>query len=313
MSVHDGKKAARSLFAFNDTAAAPGEEGPIARIAKTLQKRPLGEKHFAQAKDYLDRIHAAAEIKIMDNYNYNPQSSLADRRLELALAYMGIVKNEDGEALYDQYAPTLLDAKIQQNVLSYTQRPMPVVFSSQHTEYRFIQRTSEPLKYDSDEFIYTLSSALTMATAIAPIMHKAGRRQVPIALPDTEGLYLGSAIITDKGEFDPIECVIAVANAGSKNGPVLHGLADDKRIITQAHWEPRSYLKIQTFIAKRDFKIANAFTSMINSYANCLPPTPEVQRDLNYLIQGFSDIIDSDLWDKVNKYGESYLPDYDAF
>jgi len=324
VSVHEGKKIIQAIEEFNKSGIPDPDRSPIALIAQTLQRRELGEKHFAQMHDFINNTRKAAIIKVAEDFGYDPAQPLSKRNLHMFLCYMS-TNSRDGEAIYDEYGPQIMQIKLMNNMLAYIHRSIPVIFSSQHTEFRFIQRTGEKLDYASDDSQWAVMTALMMAMTIIEPMHAEKQTYTPIAFPYANGLYLGYAARCHREDYYPQEYVLAVhGEAGKKS--MLHGIKDGLRVITEPDWSPQTQLMINTFISKREFhsdqaelydsflkffrepRALRAYNYLINSYTNLMPGTQAESNDLQWLKEQFQAVYKSPVWASVTKFAQKHLP-----
>ncbi len=326
MSAHEGKKISTAIDAFNKSTMSDPDRSPIVLIAHTLQRRSLGEKHFQQMYDHLNESRKVAIVKVAEEFSYNPDAPLSERNLSLFLCYMS-VNSRQGQTIYDEYGPQITQVKMTNNVLAYTNRTLPVIFSSQHTEFRFVQRTGQKLDYASDDSQWAMITALMMAMTIIEPMHDAGKMHTAIALPYTNGLYLGHASRCRSESFYPQEYVMAV-HGGPGRKSMLHGIMDGTATLTKPDWSPQTVLKINTFISDREFhrdqtelydqfltvfrdrRTLNVYNYMINSYVNLLPET-KVFNDLQWVKGKFQEIYASPAWASVTRHAQKHLPRLD--
>lgn len=182
------QKIAAQIKKFN----ASDYAGNLINVFGALKHRPLGHKHFEQAKTQLQKMMEAAKeatvsAHLTDTQEANPAQKLEDRRLSFSLVYMTVSLNDE-----DILVPVSIRGLISQEMGLYCTYGLPLRVSSQHLEFRHIQRTAEPLNYHSGDFKYALAFSLAMSAVLERTMTK-DSPPVPCLIPHTSGVFLGVA------------------------------------------------------------------------------------------------------------------------
>lgn len=245
MSVHQGKKLASAILAFNETQKANGKT-PIERLAKTAMTRRLGAKHFDQARAYMNGLRNAAGLKIQENLDDNPRAW----ELNFFMMYMGLQKAGD-QAAYDFYVPMAINMNVTRDLGAFRHRSMPLVISSQHTEFRFVQAGNGALDYASDDFQYAMSVGLAMAKYAPEILREIKKPGMPVILPyGKAGWLLGSAYACNPADFYHDQFFIGSMDKDGK--PFSIGFNEHAK----PAWSPASYISIHTFLPAVKFSDA---------------------------------------------------------
>lgn len=328
MSVHKGKKMMSAISAFND--GTKNSQTAIEKAALTLgrQKRELGEMHFQSILDYTNQIRNMDTIKVADIFQYNPDSTLKDRSLKSFLIYMGVALDKDNAPIYDEYMPIIRKTLVTQSLLAFTNRPLPLVFSSQHCEFRHIQRTGRPLAYDTQDAQWSMMAGLFMAMTLPNVMSEQKKDTLPFALPHEKGLFLGHALACADYNFYPLEFIIAKFSKHN-NAATLHGYEPGKHIVTQPDFSPRCFLKILTFVGDTDLhrdqralqerfqdifkrpETTRAFNILINTYVSLMRLNEGEAKDILATLDAFENLYKTPEWNRVNSYGQKHLPSRD--
>jgi hypothetical protein len=326
MGIQDGKKASQAVREFNQNFGnVDGDVTAIDRLACVLQNRNFGEKHFEQGQACFEKMRAAAQIKVVDQYSYNERAPLNSKKLELGMCYMGIQQGQDGEPLEDQFVPTLLRAVMTPSFLSFSQRALPLFFSSEHIEYRFLQRTGKPMEYDSNDFQRTIAAGLMLAITQVRLMNEK-QLVIPTVLPVSDGLYLGHAAACSMKSFYPTDYIISSRNEQTGES-ILSGVAQDgKKIISKPELSPQSYSNLLTFVSRADLypdqqelyeqfneaftgpDVDDAYTILVNHYSNCISLKPNDAQKVKSLLDKSLEIIKGPLWKQVNNRSKSHVP-----
>lgn len=251
MGLQDGKKNVESIQAFNAKSREIfGTASPLEMVARTIQKNLLGEKHFDQIEALINSMRDAAKIKAFDDFIYNKKAPLKNRKLEHLMCYMVTYKGGEGNLKADNFCPTFANTILTRDSLSYSQRPLPMILSSDHVETKHIEHTSKTLDYNGDDFHCALSCSLPFAIAHTRIMAENNAEYMPTVIPTKDGFYSGHAFMCHDQDFYPLQSIASLHKA--PNGkPALHG--QDAKAPIKPRWSPQSYSYIQTLVSRNDF------------------------------------------------------------
>lgn len=188
------RQAKRAFDAANEFYAASmeGDEFVIARTARVLATRSLGDKHFSQLERFFKNLDAASKIKVESALSYDPHVPLARRRLSAKSLHMGFGTTDAGSLAMRKYIPLSLEAEIAHNHIDYRVRPLPLQFISSHTEERFEFWRRRETDYASADFKRALTFGLALTFPLEKIMIERKQPSMPISIPYAGGLYLGN-------------------------------------------------------------------------------------------------------------------------
>jgi hypothetical protein len=267
-------------------------------------------------------------VKVVDIFDYNPQSTLKNRELRSFLIYMGVALDENDAPVYDEYMPIIRKTVATNFLLSFTNRPLPLVFSSQHCEFRHIQRTGRPLSYDSNDAQWTMVTGLFMAMTLPSVMFVQKKNVLPFVLPHEKGLFLGHASACADYNFYPLEFIIAKYSK-DKNIATLHGYEPGKHIVTTPKFSPKCFLKMLTYVGDVDLhrdqralhdnfkdifkrpETTRAYNALINAYASLMPFNEGEAKDIIATLSAFDALYKMYEWNRVNAFGKKHLPKRD--
>ena len=248
----EGQRIASNIKKFNSRAFRDGK-GTIEQLALTIQKNTLRNKHFDQADKFFSDVRGAMEVSVIDQYHYNKNAKLSDKEISFFSLYMGVIKKSNGKLKHSDYSPSLIKGIVQNNLLSFIQRPFPMIFSSTHIEERFNERARKGLEYDGAEFKYSMQAGLMIATVIPEYMMKNDLSMTPVVVLDNDGLYIGYAEMHTQASYYPNEIVTSVGRNEEENSdPILIGLDPEVQIMPA--WSPNSTITIKTFVGRKDLK-----------------------------------------------------------
>ena len=210
------QKIAAQIKSFNNSPEAMN----LTNVFGALNHRALGHKHFEQAKTHILKMMEAAGDAIVSRHfrnsqELNPSQKLQDRVLDFSLIYMTVNKSDE-----EILTPISMRGLIGHETAILCTRELPLRLSTQHLEFRHIQRTCEPLVYHSDDFKYAIAFSLGLSAVLAKKMVP-GSEPVPCLIPHTDGVFLGVA--EHRGDF------WSETHAGfrhyDKNGPFVGMIA----------------------------------------------------------------------------------------
>jgi len=164
----------------------------LTKVFEAMNHRSLGQKHFDHAKIYIRELMAAAKevtvhADMQDTLDANPNQKLQDRKLTFHLVYMTPSRTDE-----DILTSASIRGLIGQEEAFCFERELPLRVLSQHVEFRHMQRTCEPLDYQSDDFKYAVAFSLALSNVLGKMM-TAGSAPIPCLIPHTDGVFLGVA------------------------------------------------------------------------------------------------------------------------
>jgi|GEM_PF-4754299 len=318
MSIEQGRKIVEAVEALNARIYAMGES-PAMAVARTLEKRPVGNKHFDQITALFKEI-AASQPLLVDHtiYEYSP-NYLDHRMSEWTLSFMSphIVDYADERSLAD-LSPRITRGFLSKTHFEMCSREMPIIFSSEHTAFRFKTRAKEDLDYQSPDFKDTLQTGLITAYSLGIIMQENDMPYAPVVLPHPKGLFLGYAKRCDLKTYMPPGYLRATFNRPETN-PGL--------------WTTQCEIHIRTFVsniylgvAQRELKIGlEKFFSapkkeglvkrVADDYALrvCIPEKDDKSKeDIFHRADRFTDAykewIKTSIWRKGTSGGWAHIP-----
>ena len=322
MGFHQGKKARDAYEAFNEKAMADGMP-VLAQTARVLERRTLGEKHFGQALQFLTDLQKAATLTIHSEFTDNPGARLADRMINLSLLYFALGRNQYGQVANSRYIPLTLSSTIRQDYVSYRTRPLPLTFASEHTEERFGFWMRQNLDYKNPAFMNTVMMALAIARPLERLIEQKYATEIPVSIPHEKGFFLGYLALSN-----PLNFVFQpgfVARARGENGqPDLRGFNGQ---ILMPEWLPNVCMTIRTFVPQRNLSaeqvaLHEAFTHIMEApsgrrslglnLAGYTTGSYTRAKDdalaLTILEQKLTDLVTSDLWERVHVKSIKHLP-----
>lgn len=317
MGIQDGKRNVEAIDAFNAISRQnSGVHTPLQMAALTLQKRPLGEKHFEQIESFLNSIRNASQIKAIDNFNNDSNTPLKARRMQQLLCYMGSLREDDGNGISqaDKFCPVIIQTDIIHDAVTYMHRAMPLILSSEHVEARHVRHTAKNLDYQGNDFHRAMSFSLPFAIAHSRIMKENNTEYLPTVIPVKDGFYSGHAFACDDKDFWPIHVIMAM-HTGLDGKPILIESMKDVQDTMEPDWSPQSYSYIQTLVSRNDFYprqeelfemlnetiaetcgTGNDTKHFINAYSSCLLKDEKHEKILHDLVDNLCTIMRSKLW-----------------
>lgn len=200
MGKYEAKKASAAIQAYNALVQASGSPSAIINAAQTLLKRPLGEKHFEQVKAEITRRENVGLVNVWNlSLDHNvanlKQRTFLYRNLQLAPA----------KVMTGAYLPEVETLNLRQDEVTFCSRVLPIVFNSDHIEFRYLQRTAALTPYESKTFAATMILGTIIANLNGAAVNGKGEvMALPVMLPDEKGMYLGfSCAYEEKDTFDP--------------------------------------------------------------------------------------------------------------
>ncbi len=324
MGYDQGKKAAERLLAFAQSATAKGAS-PIEQIARTLMKRPLGEKHLQQISAFFQAAEASALLKIYSNFTDNKGARLEDRHVIQSVLYMGMHRTRNGNIAYNDYIPFAMDGRVSTTSVSFFARPFPLCLSSQHTEFRFVEQGSRALDYSSVDFRFSMVIGLALARILGSIMPGKGLNTTPVPIPHKNGFFLGHAVMQHHDKFYPSTAVIAKRPPNALK-PMLYGLESTEAI--HPAWSPACGINIKTFLNKTRFSNSQydlhdlfmkqladqdgGINALLNDYAVLGAhglTDPRIKTQIEKLDKSLEAVIRSPQWIAANALSHIHLPD----
>lgn len=322
MSARQAKRALDAANAFYE-ASMSGDDFLIARMARILSGRFLGDKHFEQLQQYFHDLHTATKIKISGDYAYNPQAPLARRRLEIKSLHMGFGLTAAGDVAARKYIPLSLESNIAYNHLDYRLRPLPVQFISSHTEERFEFWQRRETDYSSDDFKRAVSLSLALTFPLEKIMIERKQRSMPVSIPYAGGLFLGHiSLYPAKENLFHQPAIYAHRDVGENRLIASDGLNGNSM---PPYWQPVSVITLVTHVSKLwpeqkalvgqmenilgTYKGQRGLDAAIPVYTAVRPPQSghhlsflhDLQNELNSLAR-------SAVWEKANEGGWKHTP-----
>ena len=212
MSTHEGKKIVAAIDEFNANNFL--SFGPTSMMSMALKSGRISDGHIKkfkeQFKEQAEKLPQsflpyddATVITAKDLEDVKDLYQTANRKKRKALkkasgiilnvGYMEVNRDVDGSILYDQYTPSLISYAVSPIDFNAYQNSFPVSFNSRVTSMRFIQSTSDPLNYKSQEFLDSLRWATVMMQALGRNFHLENPRPIPMFIPHSKGLFLGYA------------------------------------------------------------------------------------------------------------------------
>lgn len=278
---------------------------PLTLLAKTLQsgKRPLGDKHFQQAHDFLMKIMEVTPLVVHSNYIYQPELHIQKRRMFMGRTYMGFPKGQP-----NYFLPVQMVVDITHNSILASSRNLPVIFDHQHVEKRHIEHSGIVLDWKSREIDYSIFSGLAISYVLGRKMQE-GKipASIPVALPETNGLYLGQADFSTHDTF-AAECI-------AENFKIFSPPKAAKQQLM--HSSPLAALLLRTFVPMSNFSeiewdlhsrfmqlfkqtdIQKGLFAYKDNYACSFVAANDYDcAHISNLDREFTSIIDSDLWKK---------------
>jgi hypothetical protein len=165
-------------------------------IFKQLKKRPLAHSDFESAKSIATLIANGTAEKLFDftndNFEENKNLHPRDRELKFIHSYMSTFLGDENKGqlivVFDRLRVTWRDC-------FRVVRAAPICIDSNSIEFDHIRNTAEVLRYHSDNFMNAALLALPLCQAMAPLISDE-TPQIPVAIPHSHGLFLGSAVKT---------------------------------------------------------------------------------------------------------------------
>lgn len=237
MSIMEGKKIVSALEAFNGNRIIRSDATSLLSVA--LRAGGIQKRHIDKLHDVLKREVAA----IPTNFGLVRPRNFGGCEF-ISYGHMVVNKDAQGGLLYDQYTPNIVSYAIIKS--DYTRRHtlLPISFNSQHTAFRFIQRTSRVLDYQSDEFADSLAFATLAMQALSRKPQPAA--PIPMFVPHKQGLFMGFA------EAMPEDTYIIHSEHTKRRGKRVEVKNFDTSNARIQPFIPTSRTVINTFLSKDD-------------------------------------------------------------
>jgi hypothetical protein len=235
MSVHEGKKIVSALEAFNANRLIRADVTSLLTVA--LRGGGIMPRH-------IDRLHQALDKEVAAlPANFGVVRPREKGVGFIMYGHMVINQDADGSLLHDQYTPNIVSYVMGRQAFERDQVLLPITFNSQHTAFRFIQRTSSALDYKSDEFFMAITHATVMMQALS--RKDKPSTPVPMYIPHDAGLFMGYA------ENMPDDTYLRHTDVAKRHGKrvnTTHIVADEKI----QPFIPSMRTVVKTFISKDD-------------------------------------------------------------
>ncbi|MGB4100327.1 MAG: hypothetical protein WBK91_00240 [Alphaproteobacteria bacterium] len=282
--------------------------GGLDKIVSTLDTRKLGEKHFNFAREHMLATIEAAKEKILwefrDSADHNPHTSLKNRRLDLYLIYMSVVKQDLAD-----YIPAIQRVSILPDSAVFHDRHIPMRLRAQHLEFRHVQRSAQPLEYHNPPFRFGTAFSLLLSKTLEEQIPADSQGEIPIAIPQPNGMFLGSARRVDPVNYTHITSLYVIHDEKEKKS---------RKSMIASEWTPSVEITAKTYVHGRDLfynqrllhqeligfyenpQKAHAICRFIDAYAvgqtDILSP-PEVN-DLDTVLGSLKRITQSKVWEE---------------
>lgn len=323
MSFHQGKKARAAYEAFNKEAFDENGQPKLARMARVLERRPLGDKHFSEALAFYTDLQKAATLKIHSEFSNKAQARHSERIINLSLLYLALGVNQYGDIANDRYVPVTLSSTVKQDHVSYFVRALPVTFASGHVEERFGYWMRKDLQYATDAFMDTAMTALAMIRPLENIMMRKYANELPVSVPHEDGFFLGFISVSHPTNFLFMPGFTARLK-GDGGKPDIRGL-DGQTLMPE--WAPSSAITIRTFVPRKALspdqcalhcefaKITGGSNGRRSLGINLAGYTtgayskaPDAVTLLRSLDHKLSDLVNSELWKRAHASSLRHLP-----
>jgi hypothetical protein len=255
MSVYEGRRAAEAIEEFNrsqiDQRLVP--DG----IGRTLLQRPLGDVHFKQLSEHLRALREIPGLIIAHDYTQSvPNDHRLGRFVSDVLAYMAPLVAQKAT-----YVPVVSATEALRNKFSFSVRIAPVALASEHIERRYVDSSTKPIEYASEDFSKTLAigTLLTMQldAAMRPVRQKGGlvSQFMPVALPARDGLLLGYLAPIAPETYYPSTKVTAehIGRGSNDNHYAITGLRTTSGAVATRDSPLESILVMNTYLYKGKF------------------------------------------------------------
>lgn len=194
MSAYEGKKIVSAMEAFNKNKIIQTDVTSLLGVA--LRSGGITNRH-------IDKLHQAllGEVETLPaNFGVTRPRRTRSGTAFLFYGHMMVNRDVDGSFSYDQYTPNIVSYSIEPKKFLRNHVLMPISFNSQHTAFRFIQRTAKVLDYESDEFFTSILFANTMMQALRGHVPPS-TKPFPMFIPHKNGLFLGYAEPMPEGTY----------------------------------------------------------------------------------------------------------------
>lgn len=261
MSYEKGRLAAQSILHFRETVSRPFE----AMAAEIAAGRTLSQTHFDQAHEFTEAMRRAIRIPIPSgDWTTDDQSTLG-----FLTRYMTHAAVDKGTPDYNEYLPGVHHTIISTHAILDMHRALPMHFWSQEIENDFRPWNENASLYEGPGFNATLAIGLAVARQIDKAM--------PIAIPHTDGMFLGTAVPCNSNIYaakDFIHAYPTDSGAMSMTQPYIF----------TPYWLPRVTLHLQTYVP--EVALSKDQSKLIQIFANKAYGDPET-------IFGFGEIMQS--------------------
>lgn len=323
MGFHQGKKARAAYEAFNAKAMEDGKPAALVQLAYVLERRTLGDKHFAQAVEFLNGLQQAAKLTIHAEFTNNSEARLQERMVNLSLLHFALGRNTNGDVSNSRYIPLTTASTVRHDYVSYRTRPLPIIFASNHTEERFGYWLRQDLDYTDKAFMNTVMIALAMAKPLERLIETKYATEIPLSIPHEKGFFLGYVGLSNPTNF--LFQPGFIARAKDENGkPDLRGFNDTMLL---PEWMPSIAMTVRTFVPHKTFSdeqiaLHKAFSEILEAHtarralglmlAGYTTGLSSQAREDRALIKGMEtqlgNLIGSNLWERVQEKSIKHLP-----
>lgn len=244
---HQGRQIAKAMKAFNTSGI-----DQFRLVGRTLLHRPFGQKHFETATAAIKTLQDAAIVKMSCRFIDDSMRPIEKRFLTLdMLSITTAFPSHAKQETFNHYVPVSTNVSMARELFVFTQRPMPVIISSHHTEVRFFERHADVLDYADPAFQDSMAYGLYMArNIIDPIINAEDATRVPVVIPHKAGLFLGYAEIHEPSIFR-LRTIMSSRTCPETGKPFFE---DTSVSDLETIWTPWCNTHIRTFISRKEFK-----------------------------------------------------------
>ena len=196
-------------------------------------------------------------------------------------------------------------------------RPLPIKINVNHAEYRYIQRTSNPLQYHDLGTQYSFVLGLGFAKVIGDLPDLENGNYVPAAFPHPRGLFIGNA---QKTATSNQYCEAIATDCSTETPEILTRRPPIPMLDVQAEITANTFYDKSDLSQKRaelwsiispllDEENEEAINSLWHSFINRDGPEYEKYRKkAQPLLQKIEAIVQSDIWKLALKSGWDHIP-----
>lgn len=193
MAKIERKKYAQMAFSRSNQ----GLRNPLYQLEGAVKSRRLQPKHYEAAMRYFDSYLSTLldpfAIQVREFKTTNQRTRKKDRKLTFYSIGFRIDNIDDPNHSTQKYVfPTYQDIVIRSDMVRIQQRRLPVLFSYEHVDDRFWEKTGQSAKYENQD----IKNSFVMATMISQVLSKRmqdNEKLQPVIIPNKEGLFIGIA------------------------------------------------------------------------------------------------------------------------